>query len=53
MLNPEDVKCCIEEWFADSCDIKEVCDTYVTIVVEAEKQYEYMVGERIKDVKGV
>lgn len=51
MFNPEDMKGCIEEWFADASDIKEVCDTYITIVHQAEKQYEYMLEERIKDIK--
>lgn len=46
------MKGCIEEWFGDACDIKEICDTYVTIVIEAQKQYEFMLGERIEDMKG-
>lgn len=53
MFNPEDMKSCIEEWFADAFDVKEVCDTYVTIVREAEKQYEYMIDEKIEQMKEV
>lgn len=52
MFNPEDMKSCIEEWFGDTCDIKEICDTYVTIVMEAQKQYEFMLSERIEEMKG-
>ena len=51
MFNSEDMKSCIEEWFGDACDIKEICDTYITVVREAEKQYEFMLDERIKDIK--
>lgn len=51
MFNPEDMKSCIEEWFADANDIKEVCDTYITVMTEAKEQYLFILSERIKDTK--
>ena len=49
MFSVDDMKSCIQEWFSDTNDIKDVCDTYITIMTETEKQYEYMLKERIKD----
>lgn len=51
MYSVDDMRSCIQEWFADACDIKDVCDTYITIMTETEKQYEYMLDEKIKDAK--
>lgn len=49
MFSVDDMKSCIQEWFADACDIKEVCDTYITIVKETESQYDFILNERIKE----
>jgi len=49
MFPVEDMKGCIEEWFAEARDIKEVCDTYITIVKETELQYDFIIRERIED----
>ena len=49
MFSVDDMKSCIQEWFAEACDIKEVCDTYITIVKETELQYDFVLGERIKE----
>lgn len=35
----EEIKESIQEWFGTSVDAKEVCDVYVAILTETEKQY--------------
>lgn len=51
MFSVDDMKSCIEEWFADASDCVEVAKTYHEVVLEAEKQLEYMMKERKNEVK--
>lgn len=41
----EEIKESIQDWFGTSVDAKEVCDVYVAILTEAEKQYEIVLED--------
>lgn len=49
MYSSDDIKDCIQEWFSEALDTKEVARTYHIVVAEAEKQMEkqmeYMMDE--------
>lgn len=48
MYSTDDIKSCIQEWFANACSIKEICETYKEIIVETERQYNFAIDEEIK-----
>ena len=41
----EEIKETIQEWFGNSVDAKEVCDVYVAILTETEKQYDLVIED--------
>lgn len=46
MYNSMDsIKSCIQEWFADADDAAEVARTYHEILMESDKQMEYMMEQ--------
>ena len=47
MFNVEDIRSCIQEWFADAIDCVEVAKTYHEVVLEAESQLYHMMAERM------
>lgn len=47
MYSVDDMKSCIQEWFADASDVVEVAKTYNEILLETEKQMEYMMGQLV------
>lgn len=46
MYSVDDIKTCIQEWFADATDCVEVAKVYSEIILEAENQLEIMMDER-------
>ena len=44
----EEIKESIQDWFGTSIDAKEVCDIYVAILTEAEKQYGFVLEDLLK-----
>lgn len=51
MYSPGEMEGCIEEWFANAYDIKEVCNTYITVITKAKEQYSLMLTERINEMQ--
>jgi len=49
MYDVEDVKSCICEWFSKATTCVEVAKTYKEIMVETEKQLDFMMPERMKE----
>lgn len=47
----EEIKESIQDWFGNSVDAKEVCDVYVAILTESEKQYNFVLEEFLKNGK--
>lgn len=47
MYNVDDMKSCIQEWFAECTDAVEVAKTYAEIQKETEKQLEFMIEQFI------
>ncbi len=45
MFSISDMESCIEEWFADADDVKEVAKTYAVIIINTEKQLNFMMDE--------
>lgn len=48
MYDINDMKNCIQLWFADAITCPEVAKTYAEILIETEKQMELMMEERVK-----
>lgn len=46
MFDVDDIRSCIQEWFADASGCVEVAKTYAAIMIETERQLEYMMEER-------
>lgn len=44
----EEIKESIQEWFGTSVDAKEVCDIYIAILTESEKQYDIVLEDILK-----
>lgn len=38
----------IQDWFSNAADAKEVCDIYVAILTESEKQYDIVLEDMLK-----
>lgn len=49
MYSVDDMKSCIQEWFADCSNSTEVAKIYAEIKIETEKQLDFMMGELTKD----
>lgn len=49
MFSIDDMKSCIQEWFAAALTPVEVAKTYHVIAQEAEEQLAYMMGELPKN----
>lgn len=47
LYSVDDMKSCIQEWFADASDVVEVAKTYNEVLLETEKQMEYMMGQLV------
>lgn len=45
MYSTDDMKSCIQEWFSEALDTKEVARTYHVVVSEAEKMMENQMDE--------
>lgn len=45
MYSTDDMRSCIQEWFAEALDVKEVAKTYHIVVAEAEKMMECAMDE--------
>ena len=49
----EDMKSCVQEWFAQALDYNDLREIYTTVRFEADKQFEYMADsiaeQRTKD----
>lgn len=41
-ISIEDMKSCIEEWFAQALDFEDLKDIYIAVRSEADKQFVYM-----------
>ncbi|WP_321024712.1 hypothetical protein [Eisenbergiella porci] len=50
MYGADDIKSCIQEWFAEALNPVEVAKTYHEIQMEAEKQLEYMMKQYIAEL---
>lgn len=51
MYSVEDMKNFIQEWFSEALNPVEVAKTYHEIRQEAEKQLEFMMEQKIENVK--
>ena len=49
MYSVDDMKSCIQEWFAEACDCVEVAQTYSELLKETERQLEFMMNVRIRE----
>lgn len=45
----EDMKDCIEEWFAQALDFDDLKDIYIAVRSEADKQFVYMADSIAKE----
>lgn len=51
-ISTNDIKDCIQEWFAQTVDFEELAEILYTVKSEAEKQFVFMANEIAKDIKG-
>ena len=47
----EDMKSCIEEWFAQARDFEELAEILYAVKAVADKQFVFMAKEIAKDIK--
>lgn len=45
----DDMKSCIQEWFAQACSFEELREIFYVVRCEADKQFVYMSNELAKD----
>lgn len=52
MVSVEDMKGCIQEWFAEALSTEDLREVYYAVRAEADKQFDYMVIELTKQQGG-
>ena len=50
-ISTEDMKSCIQEWFAQARDFEDLSEILYAVKSETDKQFVYMAKEIAKDIK--